>query len=186
MLISTLSIIQSESRKTGQVTMKANFIHTWRLESEFGIKNLIFPWTSELAWIWHFFEKIWFFLITLALATLWQNLFQTYGGPTFVEKTLRRQFCNQMLPVQECSKKSQIFSKNAMLTLTLMSKEKLIFLFQIQILTFKYVWNLLSLSLAQFFLIQNELRPGWDITNWSDHKLVVVSWRCVADYHRLL
>ena len=33
-----------------------------------------------------FFEKIWFFLITLALATLWQNLSQTYGGPTFVEK----------------------------------------------------------------------------------------------------
>ena len=41
--------------------------------------------------------------------------------------------------------------------LTLMSKEKLNFLLQIQILHFKYVWNLPSLSLARFFLIQNEL-----------------------------
>ena len=110
-LTNTLVVIHSESRKTEQVTMKANFIHTWRLESEFGIKNLIFPWTSELAWIWHFFEKIWFFLIALALATLWQNLFQTYGGLSFVEKTLRRQFCNQMLPVQECSKRAKFSQK---------------------------------------------------------------------------
>ena len=143
--------------------MKANFIHTWRLESEFGIKNLIFPWTSELAWIWHFFEKIWFFLIALALATLWQNLFQTYGGLSFVEKTLRRQFCNQMLPVQERSKRAKFSQKMPKFMLTLMSKEKLNFSLQIQILHFKYVWNLPSLSLAWFFLIQNELRtmcPG--------------------------
>ena len=67
-----------------------------------------------------------------------------------------------MLPVQECSKRaknSPIFSKNAKFTLTLMSKEKLIFfLLQIQILHFKNIWNLPSLSLAQFFLIQNALR----------------------------
>ena len=55
-------------------------------------------------------------------------------------------------------KNSPIFSKNAKFTLTLMSKEKLNFLLQIQILHFKYVWNLPSLSLARFFLIQNELR----------------------------
>ena len=58
-----------------------------------------------------------------------------------------------MLPVQECSKRaknSPIFSKNAKFTLTLMSKEKLNFLLQIQILHFKYVWNLPSLSLARF------------------------------------
>ena len=45
--------------------------------------------------------------------------------------------------------------------LTLMSKEKLNFLLQIQILLFKYEWNLPSLSLAWFFLIQNELRTMW-------------------------
>ena len=39
-----------------------------------------------------------------------------------------------------------------------MSKEKLNFLLQIQILHFKYVLNFPSLSLAWFFLIQNELR----------------------------
>ena len=39
-----------------------------------------------------------------------------------------------------------------------MSKEKVNSLLQIQILHFKYVWNLPSLSLAQFFLIQNELQ----------------------------
>ena len=59
-------------------------------------------------------------------------------------------------------KKSQIFSKNAKFTLTLMSKENWIFLLQIQILHFKYVWNLHSLSLAWFFLIQDEL---WTIDN---------------------
>ena len=69
-----------------------------------------------------------------------------------------------MLPVQECSKKdknSPIFSKNVKFTLTLMSKEKFIFLLQIQILHFKYVWNLPSMSLARFFLIQNELGTIW-------------------------
>ena len=123
----TLSVIHSESRKTEQVTMKANFIYFWSAESEFVIKKSIFPWLAELAWIWHWGQKT------------------------------EAQFC-------------PIFSKNAKCTLTLMSKEKLIFLFQIQILTFKYVWNLPSLSLAQFFLIQNELRPGCVIIkaiNWK-------------------
>ena len=54
-------------------------------------------------------------------------------------------------------KKSQISSKNATFILTLTSKEKLNFLLQIHILHFNYVWNLPSLSLAWFFLIQNEL-----------------------------
>ena len=35
------------------------------------------------------------------------------------------------------------------------------FLSWIHILHFKYVWNLPSLSLARFFLIQNELRTIW-------------------------
>ena len=69
----TLSVMHSESRKTEQVTMKANFIYFWSVESEFVIKNSIFPWTSELAWIWHFLRKLdyfWLFLSTLVLATL--------------------------------------------------------------------------------------------------------------------
>ena len=45
----TLSVIHSESRKTEHVTMKANFIYFSSVESEFVIKNSIFPWTSELA-----------------------------------------------------------------------------------------------------------------------------------------
>ena len=72
-----------------------------------------------------------------------------------------------MLPVQECSKRaknSPIFSKNDKFMLTLMSKEKLNFLLQIQILHFKYVWNLPSLSLARFFLIRNESQTMWKVT----------------------
>ena len=57
----TLSVIHSESRKTEQVTMKANFMYFWSVESEFVIKNSIFPWTSELAWIWHFLRKLDYF-----------------------------------------------------------------------------------------------------------------------------
>ena len=74
----TLSVIHSESRKTKQVTMKANFIHTWSVESEFVIKNSIFPWTSELAWIWHFLRKLdyfWLFLSTLVLLQNWASVF---------------------------------------------------------------------------------------------------------------
>ena len=69
----TFSVIHSESWKTEQVTMKANFIYFCSVESEFVIKNSIFPWTSELAYIWHFLRKLdyfWLFLSTLVLATL--------------------------------------------------------------------------------------------------------------------
>ena len=100
-----LSIVHNSSwiKKNEQVTMKAKFMHTWSVESEFVIKNSIFPWTSELA-------------------------------------------------------------KNAKFTITLMSKEKLKFLLQFQILHFKYVWNLPSLSLTRFFLIQNELWTMWSMS----------------------
>ena len=94
-----------------------------------------------------FFEKIGLFLSTLALATL-------------VKKT-EAQFCNQCCQYKSAQKAPKIvqFSKtNAKFMLTLMSKEKLNFLLQIQILHFKYVWTLPSLSLARFFLIQNELQ----------------------------
>ena len=66
-----------------------------------------------------------------------------------------------MLPVQKCWEIVQFSKKNAKFMLTLMLKEKFIFLLQIQILHFKYIWNLHSLSLAWFFLIQNGLRPMW-------------------------
>ena len=110
--------------------MKANSIHTWSVESEFVIKNLIFPWTSELAWIWHFLEQFGSFWALL----YWQHWLQNWA------------------------------SKNAKFMPTPISKEKLNFLLQIQVLHFKYVWNLPSLSLARFFLIQNELRTMWQGT----------------------
>ena len=50
-------------------------------------------------------------LAFFALATLWQNLFQTYGGPTFFEKTQKRQFCNQTLPEQERLKSANCSQK---------------------------------------------------------------------------
>ena len=63
--------------------------------------------------------------------------------------------------------KSQIFSNNAKFTLTLMSKENWIFLLQIKILHFKYVWNLHSLSLARFFLIMDNRQCGLIILSIS-------------------
>ena len=113
-----MSVIYSESRKTEQVTMKANFIHTWSVKSAFVLKKKISLDIKVSVNLAFFFRKLGYFRL----------------------------------------KKSPIFSKNAKFMLTLMSKEKLNFLLQIQILHFKYVWNLPSLSLARFFLIQNELR----------------------------
>ena len=40
-----------------RVTMKANFIQFWRVESEFIVKNEFHNWTSELGCIWHIFGK---------------------------------------------------------------------------------------------------------------------------------
>ena len=49
----SLSVIHYESRKTEQMTMKANFIGIYsRCEIWICNKNQILPWTSELAWIW--------------------------------------------------------------------------------------------------------------------------------------
>ena len=128
-------------------------------------------------WIWN--RKFNFSLdirVSMNLAFFWENLVlfdHSCTGNTLTElisnlwwsnfcwKNTEETVLQPDVTSARVLKKSQIFSKNAMLTLTLMSKEKLVFLFQIQILTFKYVWNLLSLSLAQFFLIQNELRTMW-------------------------
>ena len=66
-----------------------------------------------------------------------------------------------------------------------MSKDKVNFLLQIQILHFKYVWNLPSLSLPQFFLIQNELRTMcWTPRPQSiDLWLTYHSWQSRATNH---
>ena len=53
----TLSKIHYERRKTEQVTLKANFIQFWSVESEFIIKNYFLAWTSELACILAFIWK---------------------------------------------------------------------------------------------------------------------------------
>ena len=129
--------------------MKANFIHTWSVESEFVIKNSIFPWKSELSWIWQFFfrklDLFWLFLSTLVLLQNWASV-----------------FCNQSCQCARVLKNSPIFSKNTKFMLTLMSKEKLNFLSQIQILHFKCVWNLPSLSQAFFSsIIFNFGQCGW-------------------------
>ena len=58
----TLSETQYDWRKIEPVTMKANFIHFWWVESEFIVKNQFHNWTSELGCIWHFLRKIWLFL----------------------------------------------------------------------------------------------------------------------------
>ena len=128
-------------------------------------------------WIWN--KKFNFSLdirVSMNLAFFWENLVlfdHSCTGNTLTElisnlwwsnfcwKNTEETVLQPDVASTRVLKKSQIFSKNANFTLTLMSMEKLNFLFQIQILTFKYVWNLPSLSLARFFLIQNELRPGW-------------------------
>ena len=53
----TLSKTLYHRRKIEPVTMKANFIHFWCVESEFMIKNWFHNWTSELGCIWHIFGK---------------------------------------------------------------------------------------------------------------------------------
>ena len=128
-------------------------------------------------WIWN--KKINFSLdirVSMNLAFFWENLVlfdHSCTGNTLTElisdlwwskfcwKNTEETVLQPDVASTRVLKKSQIFSKNANFTLTLMSMEKLNFLFQIQILTFKYVWNLPSLSLARFFLIQNELRTMW-------------------------
>ena len=107
-----------------------------------------------------FFEKIWLFLSTLVLATSGCKTVSSVFFQQNLDHHKSEISSVKVLPVQEWSKRTKFSQKNAKFMLTLMSKEKLNFLFQIQILTFKYVWNLPSLSLARFFLIQNELRPG--------------------------
>ena len=57
MLQHTLSETQYDWRKIEPVTMKANFIHFWCVESEFIVKNEFHNWTSELGCIWHIFGK---------------------------------------------------------------------------------------------------------------------------------
>ena len=61
----TLSETQYDWRKIEPVTMKANFIHFWCVESEFIVKNKFHNWTSELGCIWHIFGKLGYFWLFL-------------------------------------------------------------------------------------------------------------------------
>ena len=53
----TLSETQYEWTKIEPVPMKANFIHSWCVESEFMVKNKFHNWTSDLVYIWYFFTS---------------------------------------------------------------------------------------------------------------------------------
>ena len=67
----TLSKTLYDWRKIEPVTMKANFVHFWWVESEFIFKNQFHNWTSELGCIWHIFGKLdsfWLFSSTSVLA----------------------------------------------------------------------------------------------------------------------
>ena len=44
-------------KKIEPVTIKANFIHFWSVESEFIVKNELHNWTSELGCVWHIFGE---------------------------------------------------------------------------------------------------------------------------------
>ena len=60
-----MSEIQYDWKKIESVTMKANFIHFWCVESEFIVKNQFHNWTSELGCIWHIFGKLCYFWLFL-------------------------------------------------------------------------------------------------------------------------
>ena len=62
----TLSETQYDWWKIEPVTMKANFIHFWCVESESIVKNKFHNWTSELRCIWHIFEKLGYFWLFLS------------------------------------------------------------------------------------------------------------------------
>ena len=64
-VFATLSKTHCDWRKIEPVTMKANFIHFWCVESEFMIKNWFHNWTSELGCIWHIFGKLGYFCLFL-------------------------------------------------------------------------------------------------------------------------
>ena len=66
----TLSETQYDWKKLEQVTMKANFIHSWFVESEFIVKNYFYNWTSELGCIWHIFGKLGYFGLFLSALLL--------------------------------------------------------------------------------------------------------------------
>ena len=89
---------------------------------------------------------------------LWENwtIFEHSCTGNTGYKKLRLSFVTSVTSTSML-KKSPIFSKNAKFTLRT-SKEKLNFLSKNQILHFKYVWNLSSLTLAWFILIHIELQ----------------------------
>ena len=135
---SLLSVIHSESSKTEQVTMKANFIYFWSVVSEFGIF-----WEN-----WTIFELS---------CMYWQQ---------WLQKT-ETQLCNQCCQYKSAQKEPKIvqFSqKKAKLMLTLMSKKKEFSITNSD--STLHVWMKFAfiVTCLVFFLIRNELRI---IFEWS-------------------
>ena len=100
----TLSETLYHWRKIEPVTMKANFIHFWCVESEFIIKNEFHNWTSELGCIWHIFGKLGYFWLFLANPDIQVTVNITVNKAQFI--------CSSwLLPVLKCLKRAK-FSKN--------------------------------------------------------------------------
>ena len=92
-IFQTLSKSQYDWRKIEHVTMKANFIHFWSVESEFIVKNQFHNWTSELGT----------FLENLALF----KHFST-GNNQLLQKTEPCwQWCWQLLEYQDMPKRAK-------------------------------------------------------------------------------
>ena len=117
----TLSETPYHWRKTEPVTMRANFIHFWWVESEFMIKNWFHNWTSELGCIWHIFGKFRLFLALFGKSWYSSNCqHHCQQGSVYLQQLV--------VASAEVLEKSQIFQKCAKCTLNLMSKYKINFL----------------------------------------------------------
>ena len=121
-------------RKIEPVTMKANFINFWCVESEFMIKNWFHNWTSVLGCIWHIFGKF-----RLFLALFWKSWYSSNCQHHCQQGSVNLQ--QLVVASAEVLEKSQIFQKCAKCTLTLMSNYEINVSLQIQILHIKIEWN---------------------------------------------
>ena len=116
----TLSGTLYHWRKIEPVTMKANFIHFWCVESEFMIKNWFHNWTSVLGCIWHIFGKF-----RLFLALFWKSWYSSNGQHYCQQGSVYLQ--QLVVASTEVLEKCQIFQKCAKCTLTLMSNHEINF-----------------------------------------------------------
>ena len=121
-------------RKIEPVTMKANFINFWCVESEFMIKNWFHNWTSVLGCIWHIFGKF-----RLFLALFWKSWYSSNFQHHCQQGSVNLQ--QLVVAIAEVLEKNQIFQKCVKCTLTLMSNHEINVSLQIQILHIKIEWN---------------------------------------------